>query len=97
MSVSRDKFFGRIVFPIANYMGNTVAFYWSRTYRAQQPKYLNSPASRIFDKSSILYALHLAKQLIMKTGEVVIVEGQMDTVAFIRQEWRNIDESSGTA
>ena len=97
MSVSRDKFFGRIVFPIANYMGNTVAFTGRGLTDAQQPKYLNSPASRIFDKSSILYALHLAKQLIMKTGEVVIVEGQMDTVALHQAGVENVVGISGTA
>lgn len=73
MSEVRDKFFGRITFPIANTMGHTVAF-TGRVLTDALPKYLNSPASHIFDKSSILYGLHLAKQSISKTGEVFIVE-----------------------
>lgn len=73
VSESRDKFYGRIVFPIANTMGHTVAF-TGRVMDDSLPKYLNSPASHIFDKSSILYGLHLAKQAISKSGEVYIVE-----------------------
>ncbi len=54
VSETRDKFFGRIVFPIANSMGHTIAF-TGRVLGDALPKYLNSPASHIFDKSSILY------------------------------------------
>ncbi len=80
MSETRDKFFGRVIFPIANTMGHTVAF-TGRVLGDALPKYLNSPASNIFDKSSILYGFHLAKQTIAKSGDVFIVEGQMDTIA----------------
>ena len=48
VSPTRDKFFGRVIFPIANTMGNTVAF-TGRILQNGEPKYLNSPASRIFD------------------------------------------------
>lgn len=82
---SRDKFYGRIIFPIANTMWHTVAFTW-RVMDDSLPKYLNSPASHIFDKSSILYGLHLAKQSISKKWEVYIVEWQMDTIA-LHQAW----------
>jgi DNA primase len=61
-------------------MGHTVAF-TGRVLGDALPKYLNSPASNIFDKSSILYGFHLAKQTIAKSGDVFIVEGQMDTIA----------------
>ena len=96
VSESRDKFYGRITFPIANTMGHTVGF-TARVLTDALPKYLNSPASHIFDKSSILYGLHLAKQAISKTGEVFIVEWQMDTIALHQA---TIDHSvgiSGTA
>lgn len=73
VSETRDKFFGRIVFPIANTMGHTVAF-TGRVMDDSLPKYLNSPASHIFDKSSVLYGFHLAKQVIAKSGDVYIVE-----------------------
>lgn len=85
VSESRDKFFGRIIFPISNAMGNPVAF-TGRILGPWEPKYLNSPASKIFDKSSILYWLHLAKQEISKQWFAIIVEWQMDTVT-LHQAW----------
>jgi DNA primase len=96
VSESRDKFYGRITFPIANTMGHTVGF-TARVLTDALPKYLNSPASSIFDKSSILYGLHLAKQSISKTGEVFIVEGQMDTVMLHQAGVENTVGISGTA
>lgn len=96
VSETRDKFFGRIIFPIANTMGHTVAF-TGRVLTDALPKYLNSPASHIFDKSSILYGLHLAKQAISKSGEVFIVEGQMDTIALHQAGIENAVGISGTA
>lgn len=92
----RDKFFGRIVFPIANSMGHVVAF-TGRVLDTSLPKYLNSPASKIFDKSSILYGMHLAKQAIAKSGEVYIVEWQMDTIALHQAGVDNAVGISGTA
>lgn len=96
VSESRDKFYGRITFPIANTMGHTVWF-TARVLTDALPKYLNSPASHIFDKSSILYGLHLAKQSISKTGEVFIVEWQMDTIALHQAGIDNAVGISGTA
>jgi DNA primase len=96
VSETRDKFFGRIIYPIANAMGHTVAF-TGRVLGDALPKYLNSPASHIFDKSSILYWLHLAKQSIAKTGAVYIVEGQMDTIALHQAGVDNTVWISGTA
>lgn len=96
VSPSRDKFFGRIIFPIANYTGNVVAF-TGRIIDHGEPKYLNSPASRIFNKSEILYGLHLAKSEITKKDFVIVVEGQMDTVALHQAGYRNAVGISGTA
>lgn len=96
ISEGRDKFFGRITFPIANSMGHVVAF-TGRVLDNALPKYLNSPASKIFDKSSILYGLHLAKQTISKTGEVFVVEGQMDTITLHQAGIDNVVGISGTA
>ena len=96
VSESRDKFFGRVIFPIKNAMGHTIAFTGRAMWDAQ-PKYLNSPASHIFDKSSVLYGFHLAKQSISKKWEVYIVEWQMDTIA-LHQAWvDNAVGISGTA
>ncbi len=92
----RDKFFARITYPIANSMGHVVAF-TGRVLDAALPKYLNSPASHIFDKSSILYGLHLAKHAISKSGEVYIVEWQMDTIMLHQASVENTVGISGTA
>lgn len=92
----RDKFYGRIIFPIANYSGNVVAF-TGRIVGQGEPKYLNSPASKIFDKSSILYGLHLAKSEIGKRGSAIVVEGQMDTVSLHQAGILNAVGISGTA
>ncbi len=92
----RDKFFGRITFPIANAMGHVVAF-TGRVLDTALPKYLNSPASKVFDKSSILYGMHLAKQSIAKSWEVFIVEGQMDTITLHQAGVDNAVGISGTA
>lgn len=54
ISENRDKFFGRITFPLWNSMGHVVAF-TGRVLTDALPKYLNSPTSHIFDKSSLLY------------------------------------------
>ena len=96
VSPGRDKFYGRLVFPIANFAGHTVAF-TGRILGQGEPKYLNSPASDIFDKGSILYGLHLAKNEIGKKGFAIVVEGQMDTVSLHQAGVTNVVGISGTA
>ncbi len=96
LSSSRDKFFGRIVFPIANDRGHVVGF-TARVLDDGLPKYLNSPASNIFDKSSILYGFHLAKPEVARHGKIIIVEWQMDTIT-LHQAWISFAVGiSGTA
>lgn len=96
LTESKDKFFARVIFPISNHMGHVVAF-TGRVLDDALPKYLNSPASAIFDKSSILYGMHLAKQEIAKSWEVFVVEGQMDTIALHQAGVTNAVWISGTA
>lgn len=92
----KDKFNGRLLFPIANFTGNIVWF-TGRILGAGEPKYLNSPASRIFNKSEILYGLHLAKSSITKLGYAIIVEGQMDTVKLHQAGYTHVVGISWTA
>jgi len=92
----RDKFYGRIIFPIANFAGHTVAF-TGRITDKWEPKYLNSPVSDIFNKSAILYGFHLAKSTIAKEQSVIIVEWQMDTVALHQANIYNTVGISWTA
>jgi DNA primase len=68
-----DRFRNRLMFPIRDRDGDVVGF-GGRAIGDGIPKYLNSPQTPVFDKSSIVYALDLAKDAIRKAGEVVIVE-----------------------
>jgi len=85
MDVTRrkDKFIGRVIFPIQNLRGDFVAFA-GRILWKWEPKYLNSPASDIYDKSSILYWLFDARNTITKVDHIIITEWYMDTIALHR-------------
>lgn len=75
------SFIERITFPIYDNTGYLVGF-GGRTLNPQNPaKYVNSPASKLFDKSSIFYAYHLAKNDINKHKRMIICEGYMDTIS----------------
>ncbi|MFA5917407.1 MAG: DNA primase [Candidatus Gracilibacteria bacterium] len=92
----RDKFLARVIFPIKNHRGDTVAFA-GRIINSGEPKYLNSPASRIYDKSNILYGLFEARQEITKKDFVIITEGYMDTISLHQYGFKNTVAVSGTA
>lgn len=76
----KDKFIGRIIFPIQNLRGDFVAFA-GRIVGQGEPKYLNSPASQFYDKSAILYGLYDARSAVTKEDFIIITEGYMDTIA----------------
>ena len=65
IKTKKDKFIGRVIFPIQNSRWDFVAFAWRITW-TWEPKYLNSPASKLYDKSNILYNLFNARQAITK-------------------------------
>jgi DNA primase len=91
-----DRFRNRLMFPIRDRAGSVVGF-GGRVVGDAQPKYLNSPQTPIFDKSSLVYALDRAKDAIRKSGEVVIVEGYMDVIAAHQFGFENVVASMGTA
>ncbi len=104
----RDKFQERIVFPIANQVGKTVAFTGrilpgtverikAQGMTMEPPKYLNSPDTLIFNKSKILYGLDKSKQAIAETNTVLLVEGQMDFLMAWQSGVKNVVAVSGTA
>ena len=93
----RDKFWQRVTFPIRNYRGDVVGFSARVTEAGKEPKYLNSPATRIFDKSAVMFGLSKARQEIAKHDSVVIVEGQMDVVSLHQAGFGNVVGLSGTA
>ncbi len=96
VGAKKDKFIGRIIFPIQNLRGDFVAFA-GRITGPGEPKYLNSPASKIYDKSAILYGLYDAKSSILKNDSVIITEWYMDTIALHEAGFTNTVAVSGTA
>lgn len=91
-----DPFRGRIIFPIQNHNGKTVAF-GGRAIADEQPKYLNSPEHKLFHKGNILYNFSNARGHIRKLNEVVIFEGYLDVIAADQAEIKNAVATLGTA
>lgn len=92
-----DKFRGRIIIPIRDASGRAVGLGGRIMPGAEGPKYLNSPATRLFDKSRTLYGIDLAKAAIRKAGLTVIVEGYTDVMAAHQAGFANVVASLGTA
>src|SRR5699024_1360337 len=77
-----DRFRGRLVWPIRDITGNTIGFGARRLLESDQgPKYLNTPETAIYHKSSVLYGLDLARKEISSQHRVVVVEGYTDVMA----------------
>lgn len=91
-----DRFRNRLMFPIRDREGETVGF-GGRALGDAVPKYLNSPQTPVFDKSTLVYGLDLAKTEIRNAEEVVIVEGYMDVIAAHQFGYENVVASMGTA
>ena len=91
-----DRFRRRVMFPIANESGKIIAF-GGRSLGDDMPKYLNSPETPIYSKSSVLYHLDRAKEAIRKSDFAVLVEGYMDTIAVARAGIANVVASCGTS
>src|SRR5690606_4851327 len=91
-----DRFQGRVIFPIRNHLGKTVAF-GGRAIQEQGPKYLNSPESELFQKGKLLYNFDLAKRHIRKENEAVLFEGYMDVIASYQAGIKNVVATLGTA
>ncbi|AYW50989.1 DNA primase [Tetragenococcus halophilus] len=97
-----DRFYQRIMFPIRNYQGKTVGF--SGRFFAtedfadkEQPKYLNSPETTLFNKREILFNFDKARSSIRKNGTVYLFEGFMDVLAAYRSGATNGIASMGTS
>ncbi len=92
-----DRFRGRLMFPIRNRRGETIAFGGRALADDQQPKYLNSSDSPAFSKSDTLYGLDLAKDAIRAENLALIVEGYTDVVIAHQAGFKNVVASLGTA
>lgn len=89
-------FNSRIIFPIADGNGNVIA-YSGRVINDATPKYLNSPETKYFRKSEVLYNMHLAKSEIKKESSVIITEGFFDVMRLYAHGIKNVVATMGTA
>lgn len=93
---SYDRFRNKLMFPICDTRGQVTGF-GARVLDDSLPKYINSPQTPIFDKSSILYGIDKAKSAIRKKNLVIIVEGYMDVLTAHQHGWQNVVGSMGTS
>ena len=92
-----DTFRNRLIFPIHDQIGRVIAFGGRRVDDADEPKYLNSPESRLFDKSSTLYGLHHASRAIQSQRTAIVTEGYTDVIACHQAGFENVVATLGTA
>ncbi|HUH07346.1 MAG TPA: DNA primase [Egibacteraceae bacterium] len=92
-----DRFRGRIIIPIRDASGRAIGLGGRIMPGAEGPKYLNSPATALFDKGRTLYGIELAKGPIRKEKLAVIVEGYTDVMAAHQAGFGNVVASLGTA
>jgi DNA primase len=91
-----DRFRNRLIFPIRDVQGRTVAF-GGRALGDEEPKYMNSPETPLYRKGEHLYGLDLAKEAIRGEGFAVVVEGYLDLAAVLHAGIGNVVASLGTA
>ncbi|MEQ8712373.1 MAG: DNA primase [Cyclobacteriaceae bacterium] len=95
---SYDRFRGRVIFPIHNVTGKVIAFGARILKKAEnQPKYINSPETELYQKSKILYGISQAKQEIRIEDNCYLVEGYTDVVSMYQNGVKNVVASSGTS
>ena len=93
-----DRFKGRVMFPIQSMSGRVLGFGGRiLTNDKKAAKYLNSPASDLYDKSKVLYGIYHAKQAIAKLNNCFLVEGYTDVIQMHQAGIENVVASSGTA
>src|SRR5229473_1646746 len=92
----RDRFRGRLVFPIADLAGDVVGF-GARALGDEPPKYLNSPETALYHKSKLLYGLDRAKKEMVRTGKAVVTEGYTDVIALHKVGVTSAVATCGTA
>ena len=91
-----DRFRDRLIIPIRDTQGRVIGF-GGRSLGDEQPKYLNSPETELFDKGKTLFALEKARDSISKQDQAVVVEGYFDAIALHAAGISNVVASMGTA
>lgn len=90
------RFTNRVTFPIRNAQG-VLAGFGGRTLSNHPAKYVNSPQSALFNKSRLLYALHLAKDAVLKRRSIIVAEGYLDVIMLHQSGFDNAVATLGTA
>ena len=96
----RDRFWGRVIFPVHTLSGKVVAFggrVLASATKGVKVKYVNSPESEIYHKSNELYGIYFAKHAIVKHDRCFLVEGYTDVISMHQSGIENVVASSGTA
>jgi len=92
-----DTFRGRLMFPIFNPSGKVIAFAGRILGDQKAAKYINSPQTKVYNKSRVLYGINFAKNEIRKSDEVILVEGYTDVISLQQHGIKNVVASSGTS
>ena len=92
-----DRFNSRIIFPVNNISGDTIAFGGRIIRENKLAKYINSPETEFYKKGSMIFNLDKAKDLRSETDDVLVVEGYMDVVSVYAAGIKNVIANSGTA
>jgi DNA primase len=92
-----DRFNSRIIFPVNNIVGDTIAFGGRIIRESKLAKYINSPETEFYKKGNMIFNLDKAKNSRAETDEVIIVEGYMDVVSVYSSGIKNVIANSGTA
>ena len=92
-----DRFNSRIIFPVNNISGDTIAFGGRIIHESKLAKYINSPETEFYKKGNMIFNLDKAKETRSETDEVLIVEGYMDVVSVYSSGVKNVIANSGTA
>ena len=94
-----DRFSGRIIFPLFDHRGNPIGFAgrvlpWDKR---ETGKYINSPETPLYHKSSVLYALNVTRPFIKKKGIAIVVEGELDAISSYQAGIKNVVAIKGSA
>lgn len=91
-----SRFIERITFPIYSISGRLVGF-GGRTITGHNAKYVNSPQTKLFNKSKLLYGYHLAKEYIYKKNQIIVCEGYLDVIMLHQAGFNTAVATLGTA
>lgn len=92
-----DAFRGRLMFPIFSTSGKVIAFAGRILGDKKGAKYINSPQTKVYNKSEVLYGINFAKNTIRKNDEAILVEGYTDVISLHKHDVENVIASSGTS